>query len=73
MGFDTKEGRQVAWCQISMKKLNKAEKKRIFEETNLLQNIKHERILSAIACWYNQEKDEVVIINQLYPGGSLKE
>lgn len=48
------------------------EKKRISEELNILNNIKHPNIISFINAWMNKQKNEVIFITEIIHGGSLK-
>jgi serine/threonine protein kinase len=71
--IDTQEGTTVAWNEVDIEAVQKSEKRRIIDEVNILQQVKHERIMDYVASWYDKENHRVVIITEILTEGTLKE
>lgn len=70
--YDSQEGKEVAWNIVTLEALKDEEIKNIEQEISTLKKLKHERILNYISGWYDEEKNEVVFITELFSGGSLR-
>lgn len=72
-GYDYDSGKEIAWNVITLVDLTDAEVENLEKEISLLKKIKHERILNYIYGWFDDEKNEVILITELFTGGSLKQ
>ncbi|CAD8144629.1 unnamed protein product [Paramecium pentaurelia] len=72
-GYDEESGCEIAWNVVHLDQLpQQEERKRISEELNILNNIKHPNIISLINAWISKNKCEVIFITEIVHGGSLK-
>ena len=81
-GIDFHNLREIAWSSTNVKKLSKEEKARTKYEIELLNKFmqlekfdnKNNHLIKILGTWYNKDKDknEVVMISELIPGGSLE-
>lgn len=73
LGYDTDKGREVAWNTINVSLMNEDSISKIKEEIEIMKMLQHPNIISFISGFYNEDKKEVVIITELFSGGSLKQ
>lgn len=52
--------------------MNEKELEKITEEVNLLKKLNHPNIINYISGWFDEEKKEIVIITEIFTGGSLR-
>ena len=69
--YDYDEGKEVAWSIIGTQDKSEHEINKIYDEINLLKTLKFEYIIKYFNGWYNEEKHQVVLISELFTGGSL--
>ena len=69
--YDYDEGKEVAWNVISTLDKGEDELNHVYDEINLLKMIKNEYIMKYLTGWFNSEKNEVILISELFTGGSL--
>ncbi len=62
LALDTDTGSEVAWNEVSLKRLPEAEVKRIRAETALLQQLNHEHIIKYYAGWITADGADVINI-----------
>ncbi|CAM9747374.1 unnamed protein product, partial [Phaeothamnion confervicola] len=62
---------QVAWNTVNIKQLPKEEKRRIINEVRLLHGLDHKNLVQFHGSWVNREKEQVVFVTEILPGGSL--
>ena len=72
-GYDYDYGREIAWNIITLVDMTEDEVTKLEKEINILKKFKHERILSYISGWFDENKNDVVFITELFTGGSLKQ
>lgn len=70
--FDTQEGVEVAWNDVSITGLPKSERSRVIGEVKLLSNIKHPKIINFFGSWFNKETNKVVFITEIVTSGNLR-
>lgn len=71
--YDTVEGIEVAWNDVSIALLPKGEKSRVISEIKLLESLQHPNIISFYSSWFNREKEKVVFITELMTSGTLNQ
>ena len=71
LAYDTDTGREVAWNSIIVNIIDDDSIKKIKAEIEILKPLKHPNIISFIYCFYNDSKNEIVFITELFSGGSL--
>jgi len=69
--YDKNAGREVAWNEIDMHNLPLDAAKRLVSEVQLLQTLKHPRLIAFHASWSTATK--VVLITELVTSGTLKQ
>jgi len=69
--YDYDEGKEVAWNVINTLDKNEEELNHVYDEINLLKMIKNEYIIKYLNGWFDSEKNHVVLISELFTGGSL--
>lgn len=72
LAYDYDNGREVAWNTINMSLMTDEAISKTREEIDIMKKLKHINIISFISGFFNEEKKEVVIITELFNGGSLK-
>jgi len=71
LAYDTDTGREVAWNSVIVNITDEDSIKKIKAEIEILKPLKHPNIISFIFCFYNDAKNEIVFITELFSGGSL--
>ena len=71
LAYDTDTGREVAWNSIIVNITDDDSIKKIKSEIEILKPLKHPNIISFIYCFFNDSKNEIVFITELFSGGSL--
>ncbi|CAK0910724.1 unnamed protein product, partial [Prorocentrum cordatum] len=71
LGYDTDTGKEIAWSVIPLADMGQNAKKRISSEIELLQKLKHPRIIAFINAWVKKKENEVCFITEHVTGGSL--
>lgn len=71
LAYDTDTGREVAWNSVIVNITDDDSIKKIKAEIEILKPLKHPNIISFIFCFYNDAKNEIVFITELFSGGSL--
>ena len=69
-GWDSLDGKLVAWNMVPMAGLPRAEQKRLRREVAILQTIRHERLIAIENTWDND--DSVVFITPIVESGDLQ-
>ena len=72
LGYDYDNGREVAWNAIDVSFVEESTILKIRDEIEMLKKLRHPNIISFVFCFYNELKKEIVIITELFSGGSLK-
>ena len=72
LGYDYDNGREVAWNAIDVSFVEESTILKIRDEIEILKKLRHPNIISFVFCFYNEIKKEIVIITELFSGGSLK-
>lgn len=72
MCFDYDNGRECAWNAINVSLLDDKGTIRLREEIDIMKQLNHPNIISFIAGFYLEEKKELIIITEIFNGGSLK-
>ena len=67
LAFDSVEGRDVAWSDISLKGVTREEESQFINEVELLRSVNNEHIIHYYDSWYDEEKNRIVIITQCMP------
>ena len=70
-GFDTKNGKDVAWNEIFVTGLPQKEIDRFASEVELLRNISNDHFIKYYSSWYDAEQKKVVLITQIVTSGTL--
>ena len=70
--YDTIEGIEVAWNQVNLAGIPKADKIRIINEVRLLEKLDHQNIISFYGSWVNREREQVVFVTEILSSGTLK-
>ena len=73
LAFDSVEGRDVAWGEISLEEVTSDEIKQFTNEVDLLRSVDSEYIIHYFDSWYDEEKNRIVIITQCMPSGTILE
>lgn len=78
--IDLENACEVAWNVIStvfmqkcMQLLTSAEKKKVFDEISILQKLCHPNIISLKHFWEDHSKSQIVLITDLFTGGTLSQ
>lgn len=71
--YDTREGIEVAWNVIKLKRIPVNDRKRVKNEVLLLKEIEHKNIIKYHSSWIDREKQCVIFITEIMSSGSLKE
>ena len=71
LAYDTDTGREVAWNSVIVNIADNDSIKKIKAEIDILKPLKHPNIISFIYCFFNDSKNEIVFITELFSGGSL--
>ena len=71
LAYDTDTGREVAWNSIIVNITDDDSIRKIKGEIEILKPLKHPNIISFIYCFFNDSKNEIVFITELFSGGSL--
>ena len=53
--------------------LTSAEKKKVFDEISILQKLSHPNIISLKHFWEDHSKSQIVLITDLFTGGTLSQ
>lgn len=72
MCFDYDNGRECAWNAINVSLLDDKGISKLREEIDIMKQLNHPNIISFIAGFYLEEKKELIIITEIFNGGSLK-
>ena len=70
--YDQQEGFEVAWNQVSIAGLKKAERQRVVGEVKTLANIEHKHVISFYGSWFVKEEQKVVFITEIVTSGDLR-
>ncbi len=75
LGFDTLEGKDIAWNLISINGLSDKEKKSLSNEIKILQNLnnKCEFVINYYNSWFCQEENSLILITEIALSGTLKQ
>lgn len=73
LAYDTDKGREVAWNKINVSLMNNDSISKIKEEIEIMKRLQHPNIISFISGFYNEDNKELVILTELFSGGSLKQ
>ena len=71
LAYDTDTGREVAWNSVIINITDDDSIQKIKSEIEILKPLKHPNIISFIYCFFNDGKNEIVFITELFSGGSL--
>ena len=71
LAYDTDTGREVAWNSVIVNITDDESIQKIKAEIDILKPLKHPNIISFIFCFFNDTKNEIVFITELFSGGSL--
>ena len=71
LAYDTDTGREVAWNSVIVNITDDDSIQKIKSEIEILKPLKHPNIISFIYCFFNDSKNEIVFITELFSGGSL--
>ncbi len=71
-GFDHETGKEVAWAEVDLKKMDESEKLRLIEELSILKRLKHPNIINLVSQWSKREQSQVVFVTEMCNAGSLK-
>ena len=71
--YDTREGIEVAWNVIKLKRIPVNDRKRVKNEVLLLKEIEHKNIIKYHSSWIDREKQCVIFITEIMSSGSIKE
>ena len=71
LAYDTDTGCEVAWNSVLIDIKDSESIQKIKMEIEILKPLKHPNIINFIYCFYNEEKNEIVFITELFSGGSL--
>ncbi|KAI3646024.1 hypothetical protein MP228_008952 [Amoeboaphelidium protococcarum] len=69
-GFDTDEGVEIAWNELRLEHLQKKDLDKIMSEVRILQNLRHESIITLFHSWTDGK--QVYFITELMTSGTLK-
>lgn len=70
--FDYENGREVAWNTISVHSMSDESVDKIRDEIAIIKKLNHPNIMHFVSGFFNEDKKEVVIITEIFTGGSLK-
>ena len=70
-GFDTKNGKDVAWNDILVTGLPQKEIDRLASEVELLRDLSNDHIIKYYSSWYDKDQKKIVLITQIVTGGTL--
>ena len=73
LAYDTDTGCEVAWNSVFVDIKDSESIQKIKMEIEILKPLKHPNIINFIYCFYNEEKNEIVFITELFSGGSLSQ
>lgn len=72
-GFDTREGKEIAWNQVNMQRISsEGDFQRLVREIELLQRLKHVHILSLYDAWVDKRRERVNFITELLSSGTIR-
>ena len=71
LAYDTDTGREVAWNSVIVNITDDESIHKIKAEIEILKPLKHPNIINFIYCFFNDSKNEIVFITELFSGGSL--
>lgn len=75
-GYDFNSGREIAWSIINVTSSDSSDKlsslKKITEEINILKQLDHPNLIHFINGWYDEAKNQIIIITELVSGGTLR-
>eukprot|EP00767_Chilomastix_cuspidata_P001635 gnl/Chilomastix_cuspidata/1760.p2 GENE.gnl/Chilomastix_cuspidata/1760~~gnl/Chilomastix_cuspidata/1760.p2 ORF type:complete len:505 (-),score=273.27 gnl/Chilomastix_cuspidata/1760:1336-2850(-) len=71
--FDLEEGREVAWNEIALEKLDSTEISKLSSEISLLREIKHDHIIRFFGSWVTPDAKELVFITECMSSGTLRQ
>ena len=73
LAYDTDTGCEVAWNSVLIDIKDSESIQKIKMEIEILKPLKHPNIINFIYCFFNEEKNEIVFITELFSGGSLSQ
>ena len=73
LAYDTDTGCEVAWNSVLVDIKDSESIQKIKMEIEILKPLKHPNIISFIYCFFNEDKNEIVFITELFSGGSLSQ
>ena len=73
LGFDVKEGRDVAWSDLSLEETTEEEHVQFNNEVEILSSVKSEYIIQYFDSWDDKENNKKVIITQYHSSGTIIE
>lgn len=76
--FDTQEGTEVAWNQVTISELvngkdSKEERDRLFAEIRVLKQLKHKNIMTFYDYWLDPKTMNINFITELFTSGTLRQ
>jgi WNK lysine deficient protein kinase len=72
-GYDFDRGTEIAWNSITFKNRNAEDLNRIWQEINMMKSLKHPNIIKYVSGWIDEINGNVIIITEIFSGGSLKQ
>ena len=72
-GYDYDTGREIAWNVINVHFMSEDSIQKIKEEINIIKKLNHPNIINFVSGFYNEDKNEIVIITEIFNSGSLKQ
>ena len=73
LAYDTDTGCEVAWNSVLVDIKDSESIQKIKMEIEILKPLKHPNIINFIYCFFNEDKNEIVFITELFSGGSLSQ
>ena len=73
LAYDTDTGCEVAWNSVLVDIKDSESIQKIKMEIEILKPLKHPNIISFIYCFFNEDKNEIVFVTELFSGGSLSQ
>eukprot|EP00041_Stephanoeca_diplocostata_P038280 m.1492288 g.1492288 ORF g.1492288 m.1492288 type:complete len:1074 (+) comp25195_c0_seq3:648-3869(+) len=72
-GMNTEEAVEVAWNEMKVQKLSSGEKRRLDDEVELLEQLRHKNLVRFFGSWTSSENNKRVFITELMTSGTLKQ
>lgn len=71
--MNTEEAVEVAWNEMKVQKLSSGEKRRLDDEVELLEQLRHKNLVRFFGSWTSTENSKRVFITELMTSGTLKQ